>query len=162
MVFWESEGTTILPLADFLAKKLNVLYIKVLVIIDLTMERTLYNLEAMIVDDEKDLCLLLQMLLAKEYIHAHIVHTLSDAHKALYNAPGLIFLDNQLPDGMGIDFIQNIRQKLPLTKVVLMTAYNSYQDINNAFFNGADAFLAKPFSRSSIQDTLYSLGRRAS
>lgn len=124
---------------------------------------TLYNgNRAMIVDDEKDLCLLLQMMLAKESIPSNSVHTLSDADKALRHAPELIFLDNQLPDGLGTDFILNIKQKLPLAKIVLMTAYNSYQDVKKAFENGADAFLAKPFSRNSIQNTLDSLGHRAS
>lgn len=108
--------------------------------------------DAMIVDDEKDLCFLLKIFLEKEHIHAHSVNSLSEMKKRLKNAPKFIFLDNQLPDGTGVNSIPAIKGILPSVKIIVMTAH----DFNraNAFNLGADAFLAKPFSRISLHNTL--------
>lgn len=113
--------------------------------------------DAIIVDDEKDLCFLLKMLLEKEDIRTQSVHSLSGMNKILRKKPSVIFLDNQLPDGMGINHIPHIKRVLPLVKIVLMTAHESVSARVSAFKNGADAFLAKPFSRHALRDALSSL-----
>lgn len=113
---------------------------------------------AAIVDDEKDLCFLLEQILKKENFNAISVNTLLEADERLKSIdPNIVFLDNQLPDGRGIKYIPVIKKKLPSAKVVIMTAYNSDHDKSEALNNGADLFIQKPLSRNLIENTLRNL-----
>lgn len=112
-------------------------------------------LKAVIVDDEKDLCFLLEQILTNKNFDTTSLNTLRAASELLTKInPAVIFLDNQLPDGYGIHFIPEIKKALPDTKVVIMTAYNSEYDEKEAVANGADVFLKKPLSLRRIENTL--------
>jgi len=120
-------------------------------------------LKAVIVDDEKDLCFLLQNILEQSQIKAVSVNNLKDASEALKKVnPGIIFLDNQLPDGSGVEQISKMKEKFPASRIVMMTAYNTDTVKEEAIKNGADCFLIKPFSRSVIEKTLTDLRLRPS
>lgn len=115
-------------------------------------------LKAAIVDDEKDLCFLLKKILERQNFHTTSVNSIQEADEMLYSLnPAVIFLDNQLPDGYGINFIPWIKKSLPKTRVVMMTAFNSESDKEEAFKNGADFFLMKPLSQKIIERTLNEL-----
>lgn len=119
-------------------------------------------MRAAIVDDEKDLCYLLKNILKKEAVDAVEINSLEEAKTELEGIhPRVIFLDNHLPDGTGIEFIPHIKKKLPDAKVIMMTAFNAAGEENLAMANGADYFLMKPLSRKIIQDTLSKIGLRA-
>ena len=68
--------------------------------------------------------------------------------------PSLVFLDNNLPDGQGIDFIPYLKQHYPNTRVIMVTANDSASDKTRAFQKGADGFLSKPLSLDLINRTL--------
>jgi two-component system OmpR family response regulator len=70
------------------------------------------------------------------------------------NSPAIIFLDNHLPDGMGMDFIKHIKNNSPATKIVMITAYDNISDRNKALQLGVDAFIGKPFTRDTIYQTV--------
>ncbi len=112
-------------------------------------------MKAAIVDDEKDLCLLLESMLRSERFNTVSINTLSEIiDRIIPMHPDLIFLDNQLPDGSGICYIPIIRKNLPEAKIVMMTAYNAENEKEKAIQNGADIFLFKPLSRATIEHTL--------
>ena len=99
----------------------------------------LQHLEALIIDDEKDICFLHGSLLKKRNIRSKFVNTLRDAANLLeLNEPEVIFLDNHLPDGMGLNFIGYIKRFHPLTKIVMITAYDTIMDKQRAFKEGVD------------------------
>jgi two-component system OmpR family response regulator len=111
--------------------------------------------KALIIDDEVDACLLLSNLLRSKNVQTACVHTLSEASVILSaDEPNIVFLDNHLPDGMGMDFIQHIKKHFATAKVVMITAYDNASDRNKAMELGIDSFIAKPFTRESIYDTL--------
>jgi response regulator of citrate/malate metabolism len=86
------------------------------------------------------------------------VNTLSDAEIALKNdLPALLFLDNHLPDGFGLDFIQYIKKNYPSVKIVMITAHDSAAERNRAFSEGVNFFLSKPFTRENIYSTIEQL-----
>lgn len=115
-------------------------------------------MKAVIVDDEKDLCFLLERILRKEEFDTVSVNSIEEADRKLKDLnPNVIFLDNQLPDGLGIKYIPRIKEALPEVKVVVMTAYHTAGDKSEALKNGADWFLKKPLSRIVIEDTLNEL-----
>lgn len=116
-------------------------------------------LKALIVDDERDLCFLLEQILKHENFDATSLNSIQEAGKRLFDLnPAIIFLDNQLPDGTGIQFIPLIKKTLPKTRVVMMTAYNSDRDEKEAIIKGADCFLKKPLTMQIIERTLGELG----
>jgi two-component system OmpR family response regulator len=112
-------------------------------------------LKVLIIDDELDICYLLSGILRQKKLRTSYVNTLSDAEVALKNdTPGLLFLDNHLPDGVGLDFIQHIKTNYPETKIIMITAHDSAADRKKAFMQGADFFISKPFTRELIYNTL--------
>ena len=112
-------------------------------------------LDAMIVEDEKDLSFLISLLLIQKNLKPSCVSSIADARKAIAIInPLLLFLDNRLPDGFGIDYIPEIKQEHPHTKIVMITAHNSMQEIQTAFNNGADYFISKPFNAEIIKNTI--------
>lgn len=82
-----------------------------------------------------------------------VAHNLKLAEECMREIePGLIFLDHNLPDGTGIDFIPKIEAFNENIRVVVMTA-DSTPDIDlRAYEMGADHFLVKPFNHAVIHD----------
>ena len=116
------------------------------------------DLEALIIDDEKDVCYLLGSLLKGKKLDTAYVNNLKDAEKILkITHPGIIFLDNHLPDGLGVNFITRIKQPHPLTKIVMITAHDNAEDRAKAFKQGADYFMGKPFNRDMVNNTVEKL-----
>lgn len=109
------------------------------------------KLKALIVDDETDVCFLLSSILKNKNLQANFVNSISEAKRVLleYN-PSIIFLDNHLPDGFGINFIKEIRKHNPRIKIVMITAYDTPNDRDKAYREGIDHFIGKPFSRDAI------------
>jgi DNA-binding response OmpR family regulator len=108
-------------------------------------------MKALIIDDETDICFLLAAILKNANINALYVNTLEEAKNILNSlAPEIIFLDNHLPDGMGVDFISYIKNNNPGCRVVMITAYDTQTDRLAAAGAGADDFIGKPFTRQSI------------
>ena len=115
----------------------------------------MYDLKVLIIDDELDICYLLSGILRQKKLKTSYVNTLSDAEVALKNdPPGLLFLDNHLPDGFGLDFIHHIKTNFPETKIIMITAHDSAADRKKAFMEGVDFFISKPFTRELIYSTL--------
>jgi two-component system OmpR family response regulator len=108
-------------------------------------------MSALIIDDEIDICYLLSSILKNRYFQPDCVNSLADAIIALQkNSPAVIFLDNHLPDGMGMDFIGYIKRNSPAAKIVMITAYDNSSDRNKALQLGADLFIGKPFTKDAI------------
>ena len=115
-------------------------------------------MKVLIIDDETDICYLLSALLKKINIDSVFVHTIAEARSqlALVN-PALVFLDNHMPDGMGVDFIHVIKNTYPHCKVAMITAHDTAMDREKALNEGADFFIGKPFTRDTIYKILESL-----
>jgi Response regulator containing CheY-like receiver, AAA-type ATPase, and DNA-binding domains len=110
------------------------------------------------VDDEVDVCYLLSAILRHKNLEASYVNTISDAKRALLESnPFIIFLDNHLPDGFGVNFIEEIKNLYPNVKIVMITAHDTTTDRDKAYKNGVDQFIGKPFTRDIIFKTLESL-----
>lgn len=109
----------------------------------------------MIVEDEKDLCFLLELILKHQNLSTKCANSLSEARATLPNVnPNVLFLDNHLPDGSGIEFIHHIKEVYPSTKVVMITAYDTSDDVEKAFEKGADYFISKPFTIGAVKKVI--------
>src|SRR4030095_11139610 len=116
------------------------------------------NLRALIVDDEVDVCYLLSAILKHKNLESSYVNTISEAKRVLLdNNLSIVFLDNHLPDGFGVNFIEEIRHVYPDVKIVMITAHDTATDRDRAYKNGVDQFIGKPFTRDVVFKTLESL-----
>jgi len=105
----------------------------------------------LIVDDDPDLCHLLGGILKTRKFEVGIAPDLKSATDCIEQIkPALIFLDHNLPDGTGIDFIKTINNLNKEIKVVVMTADSTPGIEKKALNQGADHFLVKPFTYAII------------
>lgn len=110
---------------------------------------------AMIIDDDDDLGQLLGSILETRKIHVLIVNTLDEAEEFLtYLKPTVIFLDNNFPGGLGINFIRRIKSFDDEIRIIMMTADSSTWIREKAIEEGIDYFLRKPFSKKAIDHVL--------
>ena len=107
----------------------------------------------LVVEDQGEICLVLDLILSERKFEPDYVNNLLDADEYLQkNKPSLIFLDNKLPDGYGVDFITYVKKKYPKIKIIMISGFGTARDI--ALENGADVFLEKPFSLDNVNQAI--------
>ena len=112
-------------------------------------QHTLHN--AFIIDDEQDICFLLSKVLNLKFFETECASSLKEAQLSMKGKePEIIFLDNHLPDGLGLNYIKQLKREHPTSKIVMVTAHDTKIDRENAFKEGADYFIGKPFSREMV------------
>jgi DNA-binding NtrC family response regulator len=113
--------------------------------------------KVLIIEDEGDMCLLLNILLNGKDMELDHVQNLSKAEAYLKEEkPSVVILDNKLPDGFGIDFITTIKKNYPDIKIIMISGFDSSaKDV--AIENGADIFLEKPFTRDQLYKSIVEL-----
>ncbi len=114
--------------------------------------KDLSNVKALIIDDETDIRYLLSGILRQKKIQSIFAGSLSEADKILNEGPPpqFIFLDNYLPDGLGLNYISKLKINFPGSKIVMITAHDNVSDRQKAKNEGVDFFIGKPFSRELI------------
>ena len=117
------------------------------------MSKTEKAKKMLVVEDQGEMCLILDLILSERKFKPDYVNNLLDADEYLQkNKPSLIFLDNKLPDGYGVDFISYVKKKYPKIKIIMMTGFGTARDV--ALENGADFFLEKPFSLDNVNQAI--------
>jgi two-component system, OmpR family, response regulator len=106
--------------------------------------------KVLIVEDEGEMCLLLNILLDDNGIELdHVKDLLSASSYLEKEQRSLILLDNKLPDGYGVDYISFLKKTYPNIKIIMISGYDaSAEDV--ALENGADLFIQKPFTRQQL------------
>jgi DNA-binding NtrC family response regulator len=111
---------------------------------------------ALIVDDETDICYLLSNILKQKNIQTAFAGSLAEADKMLQSPDYFyyVFLDNHLPDGLGINQIKRWKEKFPFIHLIMITAHDSYEERKKASRDGVDHFISKPFSKEVILNSI--------
>lgn len=118
-----------------------------------TMTKTKRAKKMLVVEDQGEMCLILDLILSDRKFELDYVNNLLDADEYLMkNKPSVILLDNQLPDGFGVDFITYVKKKYPKIKIIMISGFSTARDV--ALNNGADYFLEKPFSLESVNEAI--------
>jgi two-component system response regulator PilR (NtrC family) len=100
---------------------------------------------ALIVDDEPDICELLEITLLRMGIAARSVLDLGSARQLLERQRfDLCLTDMRLPDGNGIDLVRHISQHYPELPVAMITAHGNMESAIEALKAGAFDFVSKP------------------
>jgi DNA-binding NtrC family response regulator len=113
------------------------------------------DLNALIIDDETDICVLLAAILKQIGINASFAGNLHEGQKTLeLGRFHLLFLDNKLPDGSGLEQLSRFKQNFPELKIIMISAFDGDKEHETAKRNGAIDFISKPLSGSAIRSAL--------
>jgi DNA-binding response OmpR family regulator len=108
-------------------------------------------MEALIVDDERDIGFMTKVILKKRGINTKDVTTISEAVHEIRNKDfGIYFLDLNLPDGTGFDLIPQIREKNKAAGIIIISAFDDIAESQKAACFKVNAFIKKPFSTADI------------
>ncbi|MBL4760268.1 MAG: sigma-54-dependent Fis family transcriptional regulator [Mariprofundaceae bacterium] len=112
------------------------------------MKQTAYML---LVDDEEDLRMTLQETLEDANYHVTTAANAMRAREAMsLGKYDVAVLDIRLPDGSGIDLLQEFQAADPDMGIILMTGYSEVNTAVEAVRLGADDFLKKPFDLGEL------------
>jgi two-component system nitrogen regulation response regulator GlnG len=99
-----------------------------------------------IIDDDRSIRWVFEKALAREGI-AH--RTFGAAQEALdrlaEETPQVVVSDIRMPGLSGLEFMQQLKARIPSTPVIIMTAYSDLESAVAAFQGGAFEYLPKPF-----------------
>ena len=118
----------------------------------------------LIIDDNQEIIRGLTKLLEDAYFSVHVAFTIKKAHymmgKQIYD---LIILDWVMPDGSGIEFLKEQRNKYSdTTPVLFLSSKNECYEKAEALDAGADTYMEKPFSNIELLARIRVLLRRES
>lgn len=84
-----------------------------------------HRLKVMIIDDEVDLCLLMKAHLSRRNYDVYYYHTLKEGMEEVSKIePDILFLDNNLPDGLGWDKASYLLENFPNIQLHLISAFH--------------------------------------
>lgn len=115
----------------------------------------------MILEDDVDLAEGIELSLQSEELKFVICSTIAQAKSAIHKQKfDLLIFDINLPDGNGLDFCREIKQKLS-SPIALLTAKDMELDIVKGLESGADDYITKPFSLMVLRARIRALLRRS-
>lgn len=104
----------------------------------------------LVVDDEQDICDILQFNLERE---GYLVDTASSAEEALEKlgeSHALILLDVMMGGMSGFKMAEKLRQEKNAVPIIFLTAKNAETDMLTGFSLGGDDYISKPFSVKEV------------
>ncbi|MDD6328223.1 MAG: response regulator transcription factor [Eubacteriales bacterium] len=114
----------------------------------------------MIIDDDRDLAMLVSDLLEDNAYRTVLASSIEEAYQLLVKLkPDLILLDINLPDGCGYELCEELR-RVSQVPVIFVSARTSEDDKVVGLDIGGDDYLAKPFSLKELLSRVNSLLRR--
>jgi DNA-binding response OmpR family regulator len=115
----------------------------------------------LIVEDDKKVGRFLQRGLEEEHYAVELVRNGNDAlYYASANEYDVIILDIMLPGKDGLAVCRELRKKLIITPIIMLTALDSIEDKVSGLSEGADDYLTKPFSFEELLARIRALMRR--
>ena len=117
----------------------------------------------LVVDDEEDICEILQFNLENEGFHVDTVFSAEEALNIRLGKYNLFILDIMMSGMSGLKLADKIRNKKKLkTPIILLTAKDTENDTITGFSVGADDYIKKPFSIREVIARVKAILRRSS
>lgn len=115
----------------------------------------------LVVDDEKDLCEILQFNLASEGFEIEVAYSGEEALSKPIEQFDLLLLDVMMAGMSGFKLADKIRKELGLSvPIIFLTARETENDMLTGFNVGADDYLSKPFSIKELVARIRAVLRR--
>lgn len=116
------------------------------------MEKNNYKKRLLIVDDEKDLLILLKKVISKHCdCEIAIVQSAEEAMDTIATwHPDVVVTDIVMPEMDGLQLLEHISQRDRTISVIIMTGYGTIEMAVQALKSGAYDFVEKPFYNTKI------------
>ena len=102
-------------------------------------------LRLLIIDDDRDICLVLSKFLTKNNYEVDVAHRGDDGLKLLRTHDyTLILCDYRLPDFTGVEMLRKIKLLQPAVAVIIITGYSDVRTAVETFRYGANDYVTKP------------------
>ena len=110
----------------------------------------------LVIDDEEKLRILLVRIIDLEGFEVLQAADCKTALKKLeHTEVDVVLCDVKLPDGNGVELAKTIKEKYPISEIILLTAYGNIPDGVQAIKNGAFDYITKGDDNSKIIPLLY-------
>jgi CheY-like chemotaxis protein len=110
------------------------------------------GLSILVVDDERILRDTLCTLLTRE---GYVVETATDGEDALgkldIHKYDIIICDIKMPCMDGFELLKKVKETIPRTVVIMMTAFGDSYAVKDCLLLGADEYITKPFKDFEIK-----------
>ena len=111
----------------------------------------------LVVDDEPDLRTLYELTLLREGYRVETASSVQEAREQLKaNRFDAVITDMRLPDGFGMELLQDLRDQQRKERCVVMTAYGSAENAVEALRSGAFDYLTKPVDLKQFRSVVAS------
>jgi DNA-binding NtrC family response regulator len=111
--------------------------------------------ELLVVDDEPQMLIAINETLKRS---GYCITTAGSGMEALCRLKEkyyqLVITDMRMPEVSGLDLLRKVKNLVPQTPVVLLTAYGTIQNAVDAMREGAFDYLLKPFSSESLESVV--------
>jgi len=99
----------------------------------------------LIVDDDLASCRTLQLHLSSLGHDVALAHSAAEGlHAALAAPPDLVILDIRMPGKSGLEVLPELKEQLPDTRVIMITAFHDMESTIEAMQKGAEDYIHKP------------------
>ena len=116
---------------------------------------TLSNARILVVDDEPDLRTLYELTLLREGYRVETAGNLAQALQHLGERRfDVVITDMRLPDGLGLELIQQLRAQQRPERCVVITAYGSAENAVESLKTGAFDYLTKPVDLKQFRSVI--------
>lgn len=115
-----------------------------------------------VVEDEKELCESLKLLLTEKGYEIVTAGSCGEADKYIGNPQiDMFLLDVKLPDGSGFDICRKIRKSSEEVPVIFLTSCDNEEEIVTGLDIGADDYITKPFYTKELLSRISANLRRS-
>ena len=109
----------------------------------------------LIVDDDTLFGDSLKAALESDILSVTFVSRVSLAQELCFeNSYDVVLLDNNLPDGKGLELVPDILNTNDCAKIILITAFPTFDNAVSALKNGAYDYISKPIDFDELQATI--------
>ena len=112
-------------------------------------------IKVMVIDDEPQITQMIENALSanKDIQCSTFNNPLSAISSLKSHAPDVVLLDIMMPQMDGLKALEEIRERCPTAKVIMITAYSTLDRVLSSHKKGAHDFIIKPFdSLRAIED----------
>ncbi len=104
----------------------------------------------LVVDDEKDICDILQFNLENEGYIVDVAHSGEEALDLITDIHRLVILDVMMGGISGFKLAEKLRKSGNMVPIIFLTAKNTENDMLTGFSLGGDDYISKPFSVKEV------------
>ncbi|HDN67913.1 MAG TPA: response regulator [Firmicutes bacterium] len=117
-------------------------------------------MKVLIVDDEQEICSLLEEFLSQR---GYAVVTATSGEEGISKfavmKPDLVLLDIRMPDIDGLQVLKQIKQSDPQTGTIMITAIKDSDTVKQALTMGVNDYIVKPIDLNHLEKLLTSWQR---